>query len=75
MGALKIDKKLEETIQENENEIVDLFGDLEKVCKIRNSHLSVDKAKQKLDEVSKLSDKIKALVKVQVKLLEKWDAS
>lgn len=75
MAVIKIDKKIEEKIQENENDIVELFNDLEKVSKVKTSYLSLDKAKQKLEEVSKITEKLKVLIKEQSKLLEKWDAS
>lgn len=75
MSVIKMDKKVEEKIQNNENDIVDLFGDIEKSSKIKNSHLSLDKAKAKLEEVSKSVEKLKVLVKSQEKLLAKWDAS
>lgn len=75
MGVLKIDKKVEEKIQNNETDIVDLFNDIEKLSKIKTSHLSIDKAKTKIDEISKTVEKLKVLVKNQEKLLAKWDAS
>lgn len=75
MGVLKIDKKLEEKIQNHESDIVDVFSDISKLSSMKKSHLSLDKAKSKFAEISKNLSKLDSLIKSQEKLLEKWDAS
>lgn len=75
MAGLKINKKIEDKIQAYQEEIVECLSDIEKVSKVKASSLALDKAKTKITEITKLTEKLKVLVEKKEKLQEKWDPS